>query len=731
MSERYEAGNYDDLARLTIAEEDSALSSWPCAHIAAVRGEHAEHLIPSAMEWFLEADTEGTLDEVVSCLTDGTDPAKLDVSKLEALYRNLYSANVTHCFHGAVYPALQMDRTHRRNCVASMLMVEHILGLRDSMVVEDMDTLARETLGCTPTPQPPTPGTLDLDTLIPLIAGDCSKAAHQAGHDLRFLPNAVTHKTPFVATMQNVETTEGILLFCPNGAVYDAVNEEVVVETQFLHLRREEMQEETSLCRRAVQMLVDEAGGVTPIDDVPPSRITALLEQLRSNATQLSQRCVASRRKSHGLGASYEARHAHYPADGMRCEQSSYVRLMRRFLFRNVGVSFLRFPKSQQTTPAAEAWVAEATSLADTPCTALKALGTKAFTEQDYVQAARLYTTALRADDRDCMVSDATPTLCANTALCYLNLSQNRTALGWCNRGLAFDFAESKIVDKLFFRRATANLRIGEREEAREDLLLVKGADAVSLYHKEFSGTDNKDEEGDKGANSDSTSPLDKTAWTRGLSSEEQYTWLVDCYRMRVDDAYTLGGNMKGLYAEQSVETIFFDFLIFVKLCELGRHVPEKWDWAACITGPGTKLLRYAFEKSDAQEKYGSENVFAAVTGGRSLRYTAMQIYGSDVTGFEMSKEESDLERFMSGVFDLNCINALSSGYMDDLGGEDSWATLHQALVLLFGGNSQKKKPNNKRNKNTKRMTKAKQTPCTFFERGNCRYGEGCRFKHN
>lgn len=35
-------------------------------------------------------------------------------------------------------------------------------------------------------------------------------------------------------------------------------------------------------------------------------------------------------------------------------------------------------------------------------------------------------------------------------------------------------------------------------------------------------------------------------------------------------------------------------------------------------------MLTFAFEKSDAQEEYGSENVFSAITGsGRSLRFTA------------------------------------------------------------------------------------------------------------
>jgi hypothetical protein len=47
---------------------------------------------------------------------------------------------------------------------------------------------------------------------------------------------------------------------------------------------------------------------------------------------------------------------------------------------------------------------------------------------------------------------------------------------------------------------------------------------------------------------------------------------------------------------------------------------------------------RCAFEKSDAQERWGSENVFDVAHGGRSLRYTAISIYGSQ----PMEQEESD-----------------------------------------------------------------------------------------
>jgi hypothetical protein len=61
-------------------------------------------------------------------------------------------------------------------------------------------------------------------------------------------------------------------------------------------------------------------------------------------------------------------------------------------------------------------------------------------------------------------------------------------------------------------------------------------------------------------------------------------------------------------------------------------------------------LINYAFEKSDAQEKYGSENIFSAITGGRSLRYTAELIYQTSVSGqrFELSSARAALEAEIS-----------------------------------------------------------------------------------
>lgn len=59
--------------------------------------------------------------------------------------------------------------------------------------------------------------------------------------------------------------------------------------------------------------------------------------------------------------------------------------------------------------------------------------------------------------------------------------------------------------------------------------------------------------------------------------------------------------------------------------------LPAGWNWASFLKA-AVEYIPYAFEKSDAKERWGSENYFEGASGaGRSLRYTGMQIYRSKV----------------------------------------------------------------------------------------------------
>uniref|UniRef100_A0A0G4HLW5 MYND-type domain-containing protein n=1 Tax=Chromera velia CCMP2878 TaxID=1169474 RepID=A0A0G4HLW5_9ALVE len=125
------------------------------------------------------------------------------------------------------------------------------------------------------------------------------------------------------------------------------------------------------------------------------------------------------------------------------------------------------------------------------------------------------------------------------------------------------------------------------------------------------------------------------SSWASGLSEDQRYEWLVDCYRMRADDDYAWGGgNMHGLYSaacdegEEANLTIASDFLIFCRLAVRHEVVPSPWNWGKFLK-KAAGMLGFAFEKEDAKEKWGGENVFSAMMGGRSLRATGEVVYGS------------------------------------------------------------------------------------------------------
>jgi hypothetical protein len=140
-------------------------------------------------------------------------------------------------------------------------------------------------------------------------------------------------------------------------------------------------------------------------------------------------------------------------------------------------------------------------------------------------------------------------------------------------------------------------------------------------------------------------------AWSLGLGEKQKYVWMVDCYRMRADDDCTHGGGKRhGLYlgSERDRDTqspvlkarIVLDFLLFLKLAVAKGAIPAlDWEYKKLLSA-AAKLLSAFFNKAqDAISKYGSENIFAVSSGGRSLRYTAEQVYGTNVLNPEYSKD--------------------------------------------------------------------------------------------
>jgi hypothetical protein len=143
-----------------------------------------------------------------------------------------------------------------------------------------------------------------------------------------------------------------------------------------------------------------------------------------------------------------------------------------------------------------------------------------------------------------------------------------------------------------------------------------------------------------------------------------------------VDDEMVYTSEARGLYGstdlepDEAAEEIARDFLVFCKLAALRGAVPRGWDWAAVLDA-APRHLPYAFEKSDAQTKYKGENVFAAMTGGRSLRYTGEVVYGSPCNSYDASDEYGEM---------YDAVDEARPRLHNDVGGEDAWMQLTDDL---------------------------------------------------
>jgi hypothetical protein len=107
--------------------------------------------------------------------------------------------------------------------------------------------------------------------------------------------------------------------------------------------------------------------------------------------------------------------------------------------------------------------------------------------------------------------------------------------------------------------------------------------------------------------------------------------------------------------------------------------------------------LPYAFEKSDAQEKWGGENFFSAMMGGRSLRFTAVAALGVEFQGGGNSAEEKAAEgalRKLYSAINGRWVELLAGAatrerraggqsggdVFDDVGGAAVWRALEAAV---------------------------------------------------
>ena len=162
------------------------------------------------------------------------------------------------------------------------------------------------------------------------------------------------------------------------------------------------------------------------------------------------------------------------------------------------------------------------------------------------------------------------------------------------------------------------------------------------------------------------------SGWATGLTQKVQYEWFSNCYQMRCDDDYAWGGcHLHGPYdPDATPESIVHDFLVFCTLAKRANTVPQDWDWKAYLKSAPNYIV-FAFEKSDAIDRWGSENYFNGEMGGRSLRFTGEKIYKSAVDKYENSMEHDKVEEEA---------NASEVKLQEQLGGIDAWATLRRDI---------------------------------------------------
>jgi hypothetical protein len=130
-------------------------------------------------------------------------------------------------------------------------------------------------------------------------------------------------------------------------------------------------------------------------------------------------------------------------------------------------------------------------------------------------------------------------------------------------------------------------------------------------------------------------------------------------------------------------EILIKDFLVFCKLGTRHAVMPHGFRWAACLQ-QAAQLLPYAFEKDDAKSKWGRENFFSAMLGGRSLRYTAQVVYGYSFEPGNAGSEElaahKEVQQQVEPFSWQQLVEAGGSSLFADVGGVGAWVQLRNAL---------------------------------------------------
>ncbi len=124
-----------------------------------------------------------------------------------------------------------------------------------------------------------------------------------------------------------------------------------------------------------------------------------------------------------------------------------------------------------------------------------------------------------------------------------------------------------------------------------------------------------------------------------------------------------------------------------LQLAVKNKATPAGFKFNKCLTA-AKDLLPYAFEKDDAKEKYGGENVFSSVVSGKpSLRHVAEMVYGySSPNSSGDSDEVTEARKLRESI--ENKVKFPSEAETDerifkDVGGIDIWYKLYNEMTVI------------------------------------------------
>ena len=186
--------------------------------------------------------------------------------------------------------------------------------------------------------------------------------------------------------------------------------------------------------------------------------------------------------------------------------------------------------------------------------------------------------------------------------------------------------------------------------------------------------------------------------WANQMSESKHESWMLDVYRMRTHDNVQWAANYnRGIYKIMQIrqetgcsETtnsqkfiLFKDFLKFNLLLAKRDCLPDSFDYPKFLT-LAKDLLQYHFEKADAKQKYGDENVFSK---DPSLRRQGEHIYGFSTMAREQEAESyhKDLDEMIEKAINEKNFIGSDMSIFEKIGGNMIWFDFEKGLKVPEG----------------------------------------------